>query len=41
MFGHDLSLLNLACLVVCLLGISRHVVHKAASAPNIPANVWS
>jgi hypothetical protein len=52
MFGNDLSQVNLVGLVVCLLGISLHVVHKASSAPNIPAkenshcrtsgrNVWS
>jgi hypothetical protein len=37
MFGYDLSLVNLVGLVVCLLGISLHVVRKASSAPNITA----
>jgi hypothetical protein len=35
--SHDLSLVNLVGLVVCLLGISLHVVRKATSAPDIPA----
>jgi|LakMenEpi03Aug12_release.lakeMendotaPanAssembly.Ray.scaffolds.fasta_scaffold2045022_1 hypothetical protein len=36
MFDHDLSLVNLVGLVVCLLGISLHVVCKVSSAPDIP-----
>ncbi len=37
MFGHNLSLVNLVGLVVCLLGISLHVERKATSAPYILA----
>ncbi len=34
--SHDMSLVNLVGLVVCLLGISCHVVRKATAAPDIP-----
>ena len=34
--SHDLSLVNLVGLVVCLLGISFHVVRKATAAPELP-----
>ena len=32
--SHDLSLINLVGLVVCLLGISCHVVRKATALPD-------
>jgi hypothetical protein len=34
--SHDLSLVNLVGLVICLLGISCHVVRKATSLPEKP-----
>lgn len=35
--SHDLSLVNLVGLVVCLLGISCHIVRKATDMPEVPS----